>query len=404
MIKKHWPSLLFSLLHIFFSAPGQTFLISICVGSMFTELGVSISVFAGLYSISTIVASLFLRPLGKLIDTLSIQRLVVINTVMMALGCAVIAVAHSIWMLFIGFVIIRLYGQGLFLLTSSTSIGKHFKKNRGKALSVMTLGFSLSELIYPALTLLSMFYVGWRGTYILFSVSNIIIVLPILYVVSMYSGFNKKSYFDDEVDDSIVTRDLQNFTFKEAFRDKYYYMLITASCVPPVVLTGLLFHQETIFNLQSWSLSLIPLGYSIYAIFKIVGTLGVGPFLDRYGPAPFFVLLIILLGLGSLVISIKGDSSHLFVYFALVGAGLGMSAPVMNVVWPNMYGTEHLGEIKGFVGMFRNGLTALGPLPLAIAIDYGINILSVIFYTSLFVMAFSFIPFYVHKRVDRMNG
>jgi len=54
--------------------------------------------------------------------------------------------------------------------------------------------------------------------------------------------------------------------------------------------------------------------------------------------------------------------------------------------------------------MFRNGLTALGPLPLAIAIDYGVNLLTVLWYTALVVLCFSIIPYVVHKKVPRLNG
>jgi MFS family permease len=371
---------------------------------MFNELGLTISSFAGIYSLATILASLFLKYFGKLIDSYSIEKIVIINTSMMSIGCFIISIASSIPTLFLGFVIIRLYGQGLFLLTPSTSIAKHFKKNRGKALSIMTLGFSFSELCYPTIMILGLSHLGWRLTYLGFSVSNLLIVLPILFYLAKKSGFNKKSTFKDEVttnENKTLTKD---FTFSETINDSNCYFLIIASCIPPVLMTGLLFHQSTIFVLNSWPLSLIPIGYVFYAIFKIIGTLSVGPLIDKHGPVIFFIILILLLGFGTLIISLGGKEYIVLLYFSLVGFGLGMSGPVMNVIWPNMYGIEHLGEIKGFIAMFRNGLTALGPLPLALAIDNGINLSSLLFHTSIIVLMLSVLPYYVSKKAPRIKG
>jgi len=375
-----------------------------CVSSMFKDLQLSVSAFAGIYSLATVAASLFLQPMGRLIDSKRIEQMVVINSVMMAFGTLVIAMSQSFITLFIGFVIVRLFGQGVFLLTASTNIARHFQKNRGKALSVMTMGFSISELIYPSITLLLLNSVGWRQTYLYFSLSNIIIVLPVLLFFAKRSGFNLKRYFEDEYCDEKVIEKHRDYSFREALGDPSYYLLILASCIPPLLMTGLLFHQDTIFSINSWSLAIIPLGYSVHAVFKLFGTLGVGPLVDRYGPVVFFSILIILLGLGVITISLSGPEFHVYLYFAIVGLALGMSGPVMNVIWPNMYGTIHLGEIKGFVSMFRNGFTALGPLPFALAIDYGVHLPSVLRDTGFVVLFMALIPFGVYYFSPRIQG
>ena len=86
-----------------------------------------------------------------------------------------------------------------------------------------------------------------------------------------------------------------------------------------------------------------------------------------------------------------------------MGFALGLSSPVMNVVWPNMFGTKHLGSIKGFVSMFRNGLTALGPLPPAIAMDMGISFDTVLIFTGVIALTFAVIPYVMARLEPRMR-
>ena len=73
VFKRHPHILTFGVLQIFFTAPGQTFLISLFVTEIFSEFGVSQSYFAGIYSAATLSASLLLNPAGHLIDKYPIR-------------------------------------------------------------------------------------------------------------------------------------------------------------------------------------------------------------------------------------------------------------------------------------------------------------------------------------------
>jgi hypothetical protein len=62
-----------------------------------------------------------------------------------------------------------------------------------------------------------------------------------------------------------------------------------------------------------------------------------------------------------------------------------------------------MGSIKGFVGTFRNGVTAFGPLPIAIAMDFGFGISQIFFMVSIFVLFLSLIPLYIWFGIHRNN-
>ena len=402
--------LLFGVFELFFSAPGQTFLISLFVKPIFDDLSASQSVFAGLYSAATLGASLLLNPAGRLIDKYSTKTIVIFNTLIMAVGCWVLAASHSLMMLFIGFFIVRLMGQGVFGLTASTLIIKQFEKNRGKAMGFITLGFPFSELIYPSLALCLLSTVGWRMSYVAFGLSNLILMLPLqLWLIAKANI--KEGHFlpgESELNPQLMPgaggkrkiRPHDDWTLGRCLKDIKFYLLIAASCIPPMIMTGLLFHQATLFVSHQWPITLAATGLAVYAIAKAFGSVGIGPVIDRHGPLLPFIVLIIMIASGTFLASINGPSWMIYVYFAMLGAALGISSPIMNVVWPHFYGTKNMGSIKGFIGTIRNGLTALGPLPIALAIDAGINIHTVLRWTSLTILVMAGLPLIVW-RMDR---
>ncbi len=404
-VNKNKGILLFSILQVFFSAPGQTFLISLCVTTIFNDLNISLSLFAGLYSAATLSASLLLNPAGQLLDRLPLKKIVKINVVMMSLGCVILAVSTNITFLFIGFFILRLFGQGVFGLTASTTLGKAFQKNRAKALGIMTLGFPLSEAIYPCLVISILSVSNWRVLYLIFATSFLLLMWPCQHFLLSKTTYKEGEYLPGEsignVDKEAKSRDK---TLSHVMRDYKFYLIVLASFVPPVIMTGLFFHQITLFKIHAWPVTSLAFGITIYAIAKMFGSLSLSAQVDKHGPVLFFAIVVLLMSLGTALAAIGGPIYMSYIYLGLLGFALGLSGPVMNCVWPNMYGTKHLGSIKGYTSTFRNGFTALGPLPPALAMDAGYDLRQILMVTALSVAGLSIIPFIVQLLDPSIKG
>ncbi|MCA9408764.1 MAG: MFS transporter [Candidatus Omnitrophica bacterium] len=396
--RKHSALLTFGILQYFFSAPGQTFLISLFFTPIFDELGLSQTANAGIYSSATLLASFFLIPAGHLIDKYSIFRVIKTATISMAIACILLAFAHNLIALFIAFFLLRLFGQGLFGLISSTLMIKKFHKNRGKALGIITLGFPFSEGAYPFIAIFLLTQFGWRTTYLFFAFSYLLLMLPIQIYLLNKAQVKHDEFLEGETtplhtsQQTIKQQKIHHFTVKDIVKDIRFYILLLASCLPPMVLTGLFFHQQTLFNANQWNIELAASGILAYAIAKALGSVFIGPLIDKYGALTPFVLLILLLGVGAEIASFGGHEINIYVYFTIIGVSLGFSSPVSNVVWPHFFGVKHMGSIKGLIGMFRNGLTALGPLPVAMALDAGISINKILNWFGIATMFCAFLP------------
>lgn len=411
--KKHPYLLFFGIFQLFFSAPGQTFLISLFVGSIFNELKISQSVFAGIYSAATLSAAFLLNPAGRLIDRYSIQTIIKYLTMLMSLGCFILAFSKDIYTLFAGFFILRLIGQGAFSLSSSTLMVKNFHKNRGKAMGIITLGFPFSEMIYPFVALYLLHNFGWRAGFFVFGLTNIVVMLPLQLFLLKKSNVNHGEFQPGELDINPqqlpgethpqTTHSQRDYTLKEVLKDFKFYLIMLASCLPPMVVTGLFFYQETLFTANHWNIAFAATGLTVYAVSKAVGSLWIGGVVDRHGPLIPFIVLIFLLGIGTSLAALGGNTLIIVLYYSIIGAALGFSSPVTNVVYPHFYGTKYMGSIKGLIATFRNGVTAFGPLPIAFALDAGFSINTILYWVAILIFVLSALPIIVYN-FDRQEN
>tara|TARA_A100001015_G_C14677743_1_gene589455 strand:+ start:114 stop:680 length:567 start_codon:yes stop_codon:yes gene_type:complete len=186
-------------------------------------------------------------------------------------------------------------------------------------------------------------------------------------------------------------------------RDKSFYPILLASAVPPLVVSGLFFHQQALFDAHQWSIELATIGLTCYAVIKALFSLGIGSFTDKKGPIFPFFLIVFLIAVATLIAALGGKGSlSIPLYYACLGASLGMSGVVMNIIWVKLYGVKHIGSIKGFIGTFRNGFTGLAPFPIALAIEKGLLVQDIFFYHALAIFVIAAIPFVVARLDTRL--
>ena len=394
----------FGWINIFFSAPGQTFLISLCIQDIATDLGLSATALASVYSVATLSAAASLTPVGRWIDRLTLHQLLLVMGSILGLGCLGLVFGTHVIMIGAAFYALRLGGQGLLTMSATTIMGKCFHKNRGKALSWASLGFSMSELIFPSIVLLAMSAWGWRGAYVCLGLGYLVIWLPLQWRCVTMSGQGVPQCFEHEVMTESVQSSPVVYSLAEVIRDKTFYWVIVASCLPPMIMTAILYHQYSLFEFHSWPIEWIPFALGAYAISKSVTSLGVGPFLDRYGPVVSFMMLVAGMGIGTVGMALGGPASMGVLWYVIFGAALGLSGPVMSVVWPNLYGTPNLGQIKGWVATWRNGVTAIAPLPLAWVIDSNASIPLFLGVVGIVITSLCIIPWIVSRLAPRIRG
>jgi MFS family permease len=157
--------LAFGLALTFFSSFGQTFLVSLFVPAFTGAFGLTQGGFGALYSVATLLSAAMLPWAGARIDRMRLTRFSLAVVLLMAVSAGVLAVAWSVWVLFVGIVGIRLAGQGLSAHAAANTMARYYGAVRGKALAVSGLGFALGEALLPLAASAALLTVGWRGSW-----------------------------------------------------------------------------------------------------------------------------------------------------------------------------------------------------------------------------------------------
>ncbi|MFK3961287.1 MFS transporter [Guptibacillus hwajinpoensis] len=378
-----WYIVMAAAIGVFFSGPGQTYAISVFIDYYIQDFGWGRSLVSGIYSSATLAAGLLLFVVGRLVDKHGQRRMMFIMGSLLAVACFWNSFVIGPVMLFIGFFMLRLFGQGSMTLIPNTLVPQWFVIKRGRALSFMAIGGFLSSASFPPLNTWLITTFGWESAWRILGLALIVIFLPVVFFIVKNkpedigllpdNAISKKRLAqrreekmeEEEQEEGFET----NWTVKEAMRTRAFWFILFCVSIPALVNTGLTFHLFSILGEQGVPGSTAAIMLSIMAIVGFPVTMASGFILER-------VNVHIVLGLsfiGQMVFILLLTQVHTYV-LAIVFAVLwgiigGIERITLNIIWPNYFGREHLGSIKGIATTTMVIGSAFGPLPFGIAFD-----------------------------------
>ena len=113
-----WLILIAGMIGTIMSSPGQTYSISIFIEHFIRDLGINRSTVSTLYMLGTLSASFTMPFVGRQIDERGPRVVVGVVTVLFALACVYMSLVQNVVMLGIGFLFIRMLGQGSMTIVS----------------------------------------------------------------------------------------------------------------------------------------------------------------------------------------------------------------------------------------------------------------------------------------------
>jgi MFS family permease len=145
----------------------------------------------------------------------------------------------------------------------------------------------------------------------------------------------------------------------------------------PAIFTALIFHQVHLAESKGWPLSLVAGSFTVFAVASVSATLLAGPLVDRFGARRLVPLFLAPLVLSCAVLAFGDAAATAPLFLGLMGFGTGMSFVVGSALWPELYGTTHLGTIRAFTQAVMVFATGAAPAALGLAVDAGHSVESV---------------------------
>jgi len=382
--------LLYGFLIIFFASYGQTFFISLFNTEIRKFYGLSDGEFGLVYAVATLLSSFLLISFAKLIDHLDLRLYSFIITLGFLFAClGMVILINNILYLFLVIFMLRFFGQGAMDHAGGTTMARYFGNDKGKALSVATLGGMIGVMFLPYFAL-NIFRDTELSQLWLYASFSIVIFIPfIFFTLSNHNSRHEK--FKIEIKDNPLNVKLRT---RDVLKDKKFYIYLPLSISAAFICTGLMFHQIFIIDQKGWSIDILGKSYIFLGFFSIIGLLIGGPLVDKFDTkktamtalTPLLLLLIIL-------ITCEGEF-FLIIYMSLFGLTMGIGRPFIGSLWAEIYGVESLGTVKALLHAGAVFASALSPLVFGYVIDWGFSITTIVTISILIIIVSTLVPIY----------
>mgnify|MGYP002002001744 FL=1 len=384
-ISVEWRFLLFGMIMAFWSSLGQTFFISLFSDDIRAALDLSHGDFGTYYAIATTASAISLLWLGKLADTMRLEKLALFILISLCVAAVFFSQVNSVVMLVIGLYLLRMFGQGMMTHVYSTAMARRYVAARGRAISIAQLGHTLSESIGPASVVALHAILDWRTIWIILPASALCLVAPFLRQLTrrtaLQDGEGVEGLSADEPDSMNAgtangqTASSGHWRRRDVLADpRFWLAILWLVAVPSFVLTGLLFHQLFLAEAKGVALSHWTASYVLYALFAVIGSLTIGQLIDRFSArrvAPHS-LLPNALACGALLFGSVDIGVPLF--FIFFGLAIGMPHTANAALIAEIYGTRFIGEIKALFMLVSVFASALSPMIMGVMIDSGFGL------------------------------
>jgi len=354
------------------TGPGQSAAVSVFREHLSSGLDLSDSAIATAYLVGTLTSSAFQPRIGTWVDNIGVKRATIIIGVLFAIAVAHMSMIHGVIWLAVGFLGIRILGQGALSLTSTVAVAHWFNMRRGFAMGLKTTVTFSGMSAVPLILAITIETWGWRQAWLIAAATILLTVIPIAFfgyvdkpadLGQLPDGGNYETKIVSDHGAKSVTRDV-------AIRTRTFWTLASVTICSSLIGTGLIFHQSNILGEIGYSNSEAAAMFLPTAVGSIVGGLGFGWLADRsirpFLPAASAFLIAVTTFLGGSVTSFVGVVS----YVLLFGVGMGGVASMNTALLPALFGVGHIGSITGSLSFLSVLASSIG----ALAYSLGSNV------------------------------
>ena len=353
----------------FCSSFGQTFFISLFAGEIREAFNLSHGDWGFIYSGGTLASAIAMLCFGGYVDKYKISLNIKIVVISLSLICLAMTFVKQVWIL--PFIIfgLRFFGQGMLIHIPAVAIGKWYGKNKGKALSLSIMGFSIGEAILPVIFVSLFILIGWRNSWL---VGTIILFITLPIIINLLSNERIPNSSQENIIDQ-VGMGSKHWKRKEVLKHWVFWSVIIPFLIPPIFSTAFFFNMVHLTEIKNWSLITFTSLFPFYTGMSILTTLISGWILDKFGVEKILPFYLLPMALGLLVFSYSDTYMTAAIGFSFLGMTQVLAMMIGGTFWPVYYGTKNLGSVRSLSTSCMVFGTAIGPAVVGKLLDFSIN-------------------------------
>lgn len=367
-----WRIVAFAAVALGVTGPGQTAGVSVFVDPMMAALDLTRSQVSSAYLVGTLGGALAMPRIGRMIDERGARATMAVVGALFAVVLAAMAGVVGLVTLTLGFVGIRMFGQGGLSLIATTSVAPWFERRRGLAIGITTaIGSGVIALI-PVFSERVIAVTGWRIAWLVLAGVTLLLVLPIAVrgLIDHPTDVGQRADGDpDPHPDDPVPTPAVSFSRAEALRTPIFWVVASAVAATGMIGTGLAFHQIDLLGEQGLTPTQAAGNFIPQTLAALTTTIAVGALIDRLAPRWVLLGSMGLLAGAMFGVPFVAPGWSAIAYGVAVGAA-GSSARALEAAsFPRIFGLASIGSIRGVVTSISVASTAFGPLALSLGYD-----------------------------------
>jgi MFS family permease len=266
----------------------------------------------------------------------------------------------------------------------NVTISRWFVRMRGRALAIAGMGHGLAKVCMPVMAATLMLYVGWRGSWVIFGVfALLLVVAPAL--LFMRRSPEEMGLLPDggavEAAETVATPHKRRYAKRtgadniewrrsEALRTPVFWLIASTFGVAQIGVTGLNLHVFSYVTDQGYPTLVAASVMSIIAVMQFSTPIVWGTLADRMDNGVLNMAKCALQGAGLLLaLSLEG-LAPLYAGFFIYGIGMGGTAILAETIWADFFGRISLGKIRGMGSLVTSLFSACGPPFFGLLFDY----------------------------------
>jgi len=344
-------------------SPLNPVVFSFLIGPISADLDVPKSALGWALTLRLIFSGLTGPLYGMLLDRHGARWLGAVCGAIGGISLVILGGLHSLWFVYAIFAFSGLAGFGTGAagqLLTQVPLAKWFVAHRGRAISIATTGMALGTIFTIPLTQWLIEAVGWRSTTMIFGtvVAGVVVPVSILFIrrapedVGLFPDGAATRPDEMAALNPRMARltTTQNWTVRQAFRTPALWFMLIAMTLSGVSLMGTLVYRVDFWQSMGMSPVLVGLGTALDPLCVVFSVLVFGVIADRM-PIRYLGFI----GLAGLTISMvplvvsTGQAWTILAHNAIWGISVGGWITLNSLIWPNYFGRQHLGAIRGIV-------------------------------------------------------
>lgn len=316
--------------------------------------------------------------MGRWMDRYGVMQPVLFGSVMICLGALLASHAEGRWSLFIATgLLMGLLGKAAMIAPLVANVTRWFDRRRGLAVAIITSGQGLAGAIWPTVVQYVNDLVGWRGTFLYFSIFAAATMVPAALLLRPRPPIT----VSDRPAGRIEADERRVPSLPPHVAQVMLWIAVIGCCTAmsvPIV------HLVSHVTDQGYTLEQGARALSVLFVAAFLSRLGFGMLADRIGPVR--TLLIGSVSMAAMLLALAFTTSYAGLLIAALLFGLGFSGimPCYPLIIRLLFPVSQLGGRIAAQYMFAAGGMALGGWLGGVIFDVAGS------YSPAFLVAFAF--------------